>query len=101
MIALFARANGSDLQAFNHDALRRLGERVISALDDPQPFTDKTAVVQDLSFLANSTNLAWLEGWCQLYRCRAALQARIAPLRPLRNTRMGGDISRLMRESQP
>ncbi|WP_039058437.1 mannuronate-specific alginate lyase [Enterobacter sp. Bisph1] len=96
MIALFARANGTDMHSQNHDALRRLGERVIAGLDDTQPFAQKTAVAQDVAFLQRPTNLAWLEGWCQLYTCHAALTARIAALRPLQNTRLGGDLSHLM-----
>ncbi|AHJ73924.1 mannuronate-specific alginate lyase [Kosakonia sacchari] len=96
MIALFARANGVDPKAENHDALQRLGEQVIGGLTDAQPFAQKTGVTQDVSFLQHPTNLAWLEGWCQLYRCDDALRQHIAPLRPLQNTRLGGDLSHLM-----
>ena len=96
MIALFARANGVDPEAENHDALRRLGEVVIGGITDAQPFMQKTGAAQDVSFLQHPTNLAWLEGWCQLYRCDDPLRQRIAPLRPLQNTRLGGDLSHLM-----
>ncbi|WP_342320642.1 mannuronate-specific alginate lyase [Kosakonia sp. BYX6] len=96
MIALFARANGIDLRTENHDALQRLGKRIIDALDNPSAFAQRSGETQDVAFLQYPTNLAWLEAWCQLYTCDAPLLARIDTLRPLQNTRLGGSLSYLL-----
>lgn len=93
-IALFARANGVPASK-NDDGLHRLGERIIQSLDNPQAFTARTGEEQDMAFVDKPTNLAWLEGWCTLYTCDSTLQQRIAALRPLQNTRLGGDTTRL------
>ncbi|MGY5957080.1 mannuronate-specific alginate lyase [Kosakonia sp. BK9b] len=96
MIALFARANGINVIDENHGALQRLGDTLLASLDDDSRYTQHTGVAQERNFLQQPTNLAWLEGWCQLYPCSAAVEQRLAPLRPLRNTRLGGDITHLL-----
>lgn len=96
MIALFARANGVDLFKENRSALPRLAARVIAGLDNPQPFTVRSGVGQDMAFLQHSTNLAWLEAWCQLSTCDNALRARLTTLRPLQNRRLGGPVTLLL-----
>lgn len=93
-IALFARANGVAVTK-NDESLHRLAERIITSLDNPRAFTERTGVQQDTDFLRKPTNLAWLEGWCALYTCNSALQQRVEALRPLQNTRLGGDTTRL------
>lgn len=95
MIALFARANGVDVTTENNRALQRLGAKIIASLDDPAPYAQQTGEPQDRAFLQHPTNLAWLEAWCQLQQCDAALNQRITSLRPLQNTRMGGDMTHL------
>lgn len=95
MLALFARASQVPLSDAETAALKRLGERVIAGLDDPTPFRDATGVKQDRHFLNQPTNLAWLEAWCSLYTCSAAVNNRLAPLRPLNNVRLGGNLTRL------
>jgi poly(beta-D-mannuronate) lyase len=97
MIALFAQANGVDMREENRRALQRLGMRVINGLDDASAFTQRTGVTQDLTFLQHPTNLAWLEAWCALYACNNAVNQRLASLRPLQNTRLGGDLTFLLR----
>lgn len=95
MLALFARANHVALSDAENAALKRLGERVIAGFDDPTPFREATGSEQDRHFLDQPTNLAWLEAWCSLYTCPAAVNNRLAALRPLNNVRLGGNLSRL------
>ncbi len=95
MIALFARANGVDLFEENRAALPRLAARVIAGLDNPQPFTLRSGVVQDRAFLQHPVNLAWLEAWCQLSTCDNKQRARLTSLRPLQNSRLGGPVTLL------
>ncbi|WP_437888582.1 mannuronate-specific alginate lyase [Phytobacter sp. V91] len=95
MIALFARSNGVEVTKENHNALARLAELTIAGLHDPQAFRQKTGSQQDLAFSHQPTNLAWLEGWCALEHCPESLDAFRQQQRPLRNTRLGGDLSRL------
>lgn len=96
MIALFAQANGVDVRDENQRALQRLGARVIAGLDDASAFRQRTGVAQDRAFLQHSTNLAWLEAWCTLYTCNNAVNQRLAGLRPVQNTRLGGDLTFLL-----
>lgn len=96
MIALFARANGVDMPQENKAALQRLAKQVIAGLDNPQPFTDRSGAQQDMAFLQQPTNLAWLEAWCQLSTCDNDLRARLTSLRPLQNRRLGGPLTLLI-----
>lgn len=93
MIALFARSNGVEVTAENDKALQRLGDRILSGFDNPQPFTRKAGIAQDVAFTRQASSVAWLEGWCALESCDAALHQRLAALRPLHSTRLGGDLS--------
>lgn len=93
-IALFARANDVPITK-DGDGLYRLGKRIIQSLDDPQAFVARSGEQQDISFTNNPTHLAWLEGWCRLYACDSRLRQRIEALRPLQNTRLGGNLTRL------
>ena len=94
-IALFARANGVEVTKVKNDGLYRLGTRLIRSLDNPQAFADRAGEAQDTDFINKPGNLAWLEGWCNLYTCDSVLLERIARLRPLQYTRLGGNVTRL------
>lgn len=94
-IALFARANGVDVTHNKDDGLHRLGSRIIDSLNNPQAFAEHAGEPQDSGFIDKPGNLAWLEGWCSLYSCDSALHQRIEGLRPLQDTRLGGNVTRL------
>lgn len=93
MIALFARSNGVEVTAENDKALQRLGDRILSEFDNPEAFNRKAGITQDIAFTRQASSMAWLEGWCALESCDAALNQRLAALRPLHSTRLGGDLS--------
>ncbi|VTP13960.1 Alginate lyase precursor [Phytobacter ursingii] len=93
MIALFARSNGVEVTAENDKALQRLAGRILSGFDNPDEFTRQTGIPQDVAFTRQASSLAWLEGWCALQTCDAQLTQRLAALRPLHSTRLGGDLS--------
>lgn len=93
MIALFARSNGVNVMAENNNALQRLGERTIAGFTAADAFAKKAGVPQDLAFTRQASSFAWLEGWCSLEHCDNALTHRLAVLRPLHSTRLGGDLS--------
>lgn len=94
-IALFARANDVDVTRRKDDGLHRLGTRIIDSLNNPQAYADRAGEQQDTDFIDKAGNLAWLEGWCSLYTCDSALHQRIERLRPLKYTRLGGNVTRL------
>ena len=94
-IALFARANGVDVTRRKDDGLHRLGMRIIDSLNNPQAYAERAGDPQDIDFIDKPGNLAWLEGWCNLYSCDSALHQRLEGLRPLQYTRLGGNVTRL------
>ncbi|WP_271410973.1 mannuronate-specific alginate lyase [Pseudomonas sp. Q1-7] len=95
MVASFAQANGVDLREENHGALRRLGEKVIAGVDDPDAFDEKTGDDQDMSELKKHAKFAWLEPWCSLYACSAATLERKAAMGPYKTFRLGGDVTQV------
>ena len=95
MIASFAQANGVDLRDENHQALKRLGERVLSGARDPSAFKRKNGEEQDMKDLKVDSKYAWLEPWCSLYDCSADVQKRRHDLQPFNSFRLGGNITRV------
>jgi poly(beta-D-mannuronate) lyase len=95
MIAAFAKANGTDLTHENGDALQRLATRVLSGVDDPGIFKDRTGHKQVLDDLQDESKFAWLEPYCWMLSCDGTLAKRRDSLRPMRTYRLGGDVTRL------
>ncbi|AYC31871.1 mannuronate-specific alginate lyase [Pseudomonas cavernae] len=95
MIAAFAQANGVDLRDDHDAALRRLAERVLQGVDDPDAFADKAGKRQNMSELKEDGKFAWLEPYCTLYRCSAETLKWKQSMQPLKNFRLGGDVTRL------
>lgn len=95
MIALFARSNHVEVMDENHAALARLATRVITGFDSDDAFNQKAGVSQDLAFTRQDSSYAWLEGWCVLTQCDTARVSLLQKRRPLHNTRLGGDLTRL------
>ncbi len=93
MIAAFGKANALDLAAENNRALDRLAQRVLSGIDDPDSFEDKTGSEQVVSEFSESSKFAWMEAYCWIKPCDAAVQARLEHLRPISSTRLGGNVS--------
>ncbi|MDB5970734.1 MAG: algL [Hydrocarboniphaga sp.] len=94
MIAAFGKANNADLAATGNKALSRAAERALSAYDDPSQYEAKTGKQQTLEGAdEQSAKLAWLEPYCWATQCSAATIAKRDQLRPMKNRRLGGDVT--------
>jgi poly(beta-D-mannuronate) lyase len=94
MIAAFGKANGLDLAAENDGALKRVAERTLAGIDDPRLFEQRSGHRQVREgFDEPKAKLAWLEAYCWTVGCAPALAGRIAAWRPMKNSRLGGDVS--------
>lgn len=99
MIAAFAEANGTTLLPEGNYALGRLASRVVSGLDDPQAFRDKTGHQQNLSDVKESSKFAWMEPYCAITRCDAAALTRLKQQRPMKTYRLGGNVTDLFKNA--
>ncbi|WP_309137377.1 mannuronate-specific alginate lyase [Pseudomonas sp. LS44] len=95
MIAAFAQANGVDLREDHDHALRRLAERVMAGVDDPDEFADKSGEDQDMTDLKKDSKFSWLEPYCTLYRCSAETLKWKQSMQPFKTFRLGGDVTRV------
>jgi poly(beta-D-mannuronate) lyase len=92
MLAELASANGVDLYAEGNGAIRRLADRVINGWRDPTAFAAAAGVAQETKLPPRAADLAWAEPYFARFHDR-----RLAPLlaaaRPLRDDRLGGDMT--------
>jgi poly(beta-D-mannuronate) lyase len=95
MVAAFAKANGVDLREDHNGALRRLAERVMQGVENPEVFADKTGKGQSVGELKENGKFTWLEPYCTLYRCSDETLKWKHSMQPLMNFRLGGDLTRL------
>lgn len=102
MIAAFGKANGVDLASEGHGALTRLAQRTLQGIDDPRIFEAKsggyTQVLDDVA--KQRTELAWLEPYCWTVGCQGAIAQKADSLRPMKNTRLGGDVTTVFHAPQ-
>ncbi|NGY04643.1 mannuronate-specific alginate lyase [Solimonas terrae] len=98
MLAAFGKANHVDLASEGHDALQRAAERAVGAYDDPRAYEARTGKRQVLEGADEQrSKLAWLEAYCWTVPCTGAPAEKLASLRPLKNTRLGGDQTAIYR----
>lgn len=95
MIAAFAQANGVDLRGENHEALKRLAERVIEGVEDQDDFDKKAGQDQDMDDLKIKNKYAWLEPYCTLYACSDDFRARKRAMEPFNSFRLGGAVTQV------
>ncbi|RON01994.1 poly(beta-D-mannuronate) lyase [Pseudomonas brassicacearum] len=95
MIASFAQANGVDLRQENNGALKRLADRVLAGVKDPQTFEQKNGKEQDMTDLKVDSKFAWLEPFCTLYTCPADVLERKHAMQPFKSFRLGGDLTKV------
>ena len=95
MIASFAQVNGVDLRQENQGALKRLGDRVLAGVKDPDAFEDKSGKEQDMTDLKVDSKFAWLEPFCSLYSCPADVLEKKREMQPFKTFRLGGDLTRV------
>jgi poly(beta-D-mannuronate) lyase len=94
MIAAFAKANGVDVRD-SAAPMQRLAHRVLSGVDDPRTFEEKTGEAQETEDIRDRSKFAWLEAYCWTFGCDARLQRRVAALRPIKTYRLGGNVTDL------
>jgi len=96
MIAAFGKANGVNLPDAGGGALTRLANRTLQGIAKPQVFQDKTGYRQLLEGLDEpGGKLVWLEPYCWSLSCSAAIISQRNGLRPLKNARLGGNMTRV------
>ena len=92
MVAELGARNGVDLYAERDGALKRLVDLVLVNFDDDSFFAQKTGVKQDRSGSSKPSHFPWLEAYFARTQDPAAVKV-IAKLRPMRETRVGGDLT--------
>ena len=92
MVAELGLRNGVDLYQDRDGALKRLVDLVIANFDDESFFAQKTGVKQDRSGSGKPSHFPWLEPYYARTQDPAAAKI-IAKLRPMRETRVGGDLT--------
>jgi poly(beta-D-mannuronate) lyase len=95
MIASFAQVNGVDLRQENNGALKRLGDRVLAGVKDPDDFEKKNGKEQDMTDLKEDMKFAWLEPFCTLYTCSADVLEKKHGMQPFKTFRLGGDLTKV------
>jgi poly(beta-D-mannuronate) lyase len=100
MTAELAARNGVDLYAENNRALSRLVSRVIAGFTDDSFFAAATGRKQDRSGSSKGPHVAWLEPY---YARTGDAQAAtiIRQFRPMRERRLGGDMTLLYGANLP
>ena len=93
MIAAFGKANDINLAAEGDRALTRLAQKARLALEDPASFAQRAGAEQEPLPPDSSSRWVWLEPYCWTVTCSPTLQARLATLRPLAVTRLGGNLT--------
>jgi len=95
MIAAFGKANGVDLASAGNGALTRVAKRTLQGIADPNMFVARSGGFrQELENVSKQpTELAWLEPYCWTVGCQGDMASKAASLRPMKNTRLGGDVT--------
>ena len=92
LIAETGAANGLDLYAERGGALHRLIGRTVAGLDDPSFFAARSGHEQQWGGTLNAAKVAWMEPYFARFK-DAELVVWIRRLRPLRDTRQGGNLT--------
>jgi poly(beta-D-mannuronate) lyase len=96
LVAAMAGANGIDLWSAGGGVLERLAARTLVGLLEPASFADLTGVPQRFGLDALPAPppdaFAWVEIW-QAHARRSDLHRLLAPLRPLRHSLLGGNVT--------
>lgn len=92
MVAELGARNGVDLYKDDDGALKRLVDLVLANFDDDSFFVAKTSMKQDRASSSKPSHFPWLEPYYARTQDPAAAKV-IAKLRPMRETRVGGDLT--------
>lgn len=99
MIAAFAKANGAEVDSDKLAAVTRLADRVLDGIADPASFEQKTGKRQLVQEFSQHGKFSWMEPYCWTFTCDEAMQERLASVRPLKNFRLGGDLTEIFQPS--
>lgn len=97
MIAVFAEVNGNSVYDGYQDTFQDMVRNVVAGLEDPQQIKSITGDEQLVDGLYKSWSLAWMEPWQATWDDVGGMSAFLDDLRPMKATRLGGDISYLYR----
>lgn len=98
MVAAFGKANGVDLAGEGNAALSRAVGRALSVYDNPGEYERKTGKRQTLEGADEQrSKMAWLEPYCWTVSCEGVAASKLQELRPMNNSRLGGDLTRVFR----
>lgn len=102
MIAAFGKANGVDLASEGNGALARVAKRTLQGIADPGVFAARSGgFKQELENVRKQpTELAWLEPYCWTVRCEGDAARKAESLRPMKNTRLGGNVTAVFHPRQ-
>lgn len=93
MIATFAEVNGYPLHDDYREQFHTLAENVVEGLEDPQRIEERVGYEQITDGLYKSWSLAWMEPWVVMWDDIEGMSAFLDELRPMKSTRLGGDLS--------
>lgn len=94
MIATFANANGETVEVGAGSPLQRLATTVFNGFEAPERFVRLVGAKQETSN-SIATNYGWLEPYCSIADCSGAMASFLQSHRPMKSTRMGGDLTAL------
>ncbi len=94
MIGAFAVANGESIKVDSQSPLGRLASTVFDGFESPERFVKLVGTKQDTSSSV-ATNFSWLEPYCAMTTCNESMRMFLNAHRPLKSTRMGGDLTAL------
>ncbi|MCK7551378.1 alginate lyase family protein [Marinobacter goseongensis] len=97
MIAVLAEVNGVSVYDRYSDVFAPMVRNVISGLEDPQRIRAITGHEQEVDGLYEAWSLAWMEPWQATWGAMEGIPEFLDELRPMKSTRLGGDISYLYR----
>ena len=97
MIATFAEVNGYTLHERYQTEFRALANNVVEGLESPELIENLVGHEQITEGLYKSWSLAWMEPWQVMWGDVSGMQGFLEEWRPMKSTRLGGDITYLYR----
>ena len=94
-LAEIAEKNGVDLFSFNNEALLRLAQLNLKNIGHPDDFAQLTGETQEQPKRGDNADFGWIELYNIRYPNDPLAQVALNILRPLKSSRMGGDITLL------
>lgn len=97
LIAVFAEVNGESVYERYREKFRKLTGNVVAGLESPGRIAAVTGYEQITDGLYTAWGLAWMEPWQKTWGPIAGMPEFLEKHRPMKSTRLGGDISYLYR----